>query len=258
MKLLKKAVGYSLSGLFWLGLWLLIASIVNKEVILPAPDIVFKRLFEFAFSPETKKEFWDTVLNSLLRVTVGVFSGIILATVAATLTSKFKVLHYLFSPFNEVVKATPIVSFIFIAYIIFQKSIWWLPVFIVTLLVFPVVYSALTNAIENVDRELLEVSEVFGCTRLEKLRYLWVPSVSGAFITSSYTALGLGWKAGIAAEALASSPSLVSIGTEISEAKTFIETVDQFAWTVAIIIISIIIGILFQALAELFKKKILQ
>ena len=84
-----------------------------------------------------------------------------------------------------------------------------------------------------------------------------IPSVSRAFITSSYTSLGLGWKAGIAAEALAASPSLVSIGTELSQAKTFIETVDQFAWTVAIVAISIIIGTVFTALAEFFKKKIL-
>ena len=257
MKILKKAVGYSLSGLFWLALWLLIASIVNKEVILPAPDVVFKRLFTLAVSQETKKEFWDAILTSLLRVVAGVILGVVSATLAAVGASKIKAIHYLFTPLNEVVKATPIVSFIFIAYIVFQKNIWWLPVFIVTLLVFPVVYASVLDAIKNVDKELIEVSEVFGATWLERLRYLWIPSVSRAFITSSYTSLGLGWKAGIAAEALAASPSLVSVGTELSQAKTFIETVDQFAWTVAIVIISIIIGTVFNAAAELVKKKIL-
>ncbi len=257
MKILKKAVGYSLSGLFWLALWLLIASVVNKEVILPAPDVVFKRLFILATSPETKKEFWDAILTSLLRVVTGVAIGIVSATLAAVGASNIKAIHYLFTPLNEVVKATPIVSFIFIAYIVFQKNIWWLPVFIVTLLVFPVVYASILDAIQNVDKELVEVSQVFGATWFERLRYLWIPCVSRAFITSSYTSLGLGWKAGIAAEALAASPSLISVGTELSQAKTFIETVDQFAWTVAIVVISIIIGTAFNALAEVFKKKIL-
>ena len=257
MKILKKAVGYSLSGLFWLALWLLIASMVNKEVILPSPDVVLRRLFELATYDETKKEFWDAILTSLLRVVTGVALGITLATLSAIAASKIKAVHYLFTPLNEVVKATPIVSFIFIAYIVFQKNIWWLPVFIVTLLVFPVVYASILDAIRNVDKELIEVSSVFGATWLERLRYLWIPSVSRAFITSSQTSLGLGWKAGIAAEALAASPSLVSIGTELSEAKIFIETVDQFAWTVAIVVISIIIGTVFTALSEVFKKKIL-
>ena len=158
MKILKKAVGYSLSGLFWLALWLLIASIVNKEVILPSPDVVFVRFFELATSPETKKEFWDAILTSLLRVVTGVVLGVTLATLSAVAASKIKAVHYLFTPLNEVVKATPIVSFIFIAYIVFQKNIWWLPVFIVTLLVFPVVYASILDAIKNVYKELLEVS----------------------------------------------------------------------------------------------------
>ena len=257
MKTLKKAVGYSLSGLFWLALWLLIASVVNKEVILPSPNVVFERLFELATSSETKKEFWSSITASLVRVVMGVVLGIVSATIAAICASKIKAVHYLFTPVNEVVKATPIVSFIFIAYIIFQKAIWWLPVFIVMLLVFPVVYASVLDAIQSVDKELVEVSEVFGATWIERLRYLWIPSVSRAFITSSYTSLGLGWKAGIAAEALIASPSLISIGTELSQAKTFIETVDQFAWTVAIVLISIVIGVVFQVIAESFKKKFL-
>ena len=88
MKILKKAVGYSLSGLFWLALWLLIASLVNKEVILPSPDLVFERLFELATSSETKKEFWSSITASLVRVVMGVVLGIVSATIAAICASK--------------------------------------------------------------------------------------------------------------------------------------------------------------------------
>ena len=234
-------------------LWLIIASIVAKEIILPPPGLVFKRLFLLAGT----EEFWKTVGTSFVRVISGVIIAIVLAVIAAIGAARFKAIHVLLYPFNEVIKATPIVSFIFIAYIIFQKKIGLLPVFIVFLMVFPVVYSSMLNAIKNVDRELIEVSSVFGCTWLEKIRYIWIPTVLNAFITSASTSLGLGWKAGIAAEALAASPNMVSIGTELSEAKTFIETVDQFAWTVAIIIISIIIGLAFSAVMNKVKEKIL-
>ena len=74
------------------------------------------------FIKAVKKEFWDAILTSLLRVVTGVAVGIVSATLAAVGASKIKAIHYLFTPLNEVVKATPIVSFIFIAYIIFQKN----------------------------------------------------------------------------------------------------------------------------------------
>jgi len=253
MKLLKKAAGYILSGVFWLLVWLLLASIAANEIILPSPDLVFKRLFEMSKT----REFWETVGTSFERVISGVFIAIIIAILAAVGAAKFKFINVLLYPFNEVIKATPIVSFIFLAYIIFQKDIDLLPVFIVFLMVFPVVYSSMLSAIKNVDRELIEVASVFGCTWFEKIRFIWLPTVLNAFITSASTSLGLGWKAGIAAEALAASPALVSIGTELSNAKIFIETVDQFAWTVAIILISMLVGLVFSAVMNKVKEKIL-
>lgn len=253
MKMLKKAAGYILSGVFWLLVWLLLASLAANEIILPPPGLVFERLFELA---KTEK-FWETVGTSFLRVISGVIIAIILAILAAIGASKIKLIHVLLYPFNEVIKATPIVSFIFLAYIIFQKEIGLLPVFIVMLMVFPVVYSSMLSAIRNVDRELIEVASVFGCTWFEKIRYIWIPTVLNAFITSASTSLGLGWKAGIAAEALAASPAMISIGTELSNAKIFIETVDQFAWTVAIILISMIIGLAFTAVMNKIRDKIL-
>jgi len=253
MKFLKKAAGYILSGVFWLLVWLLLAYIAGNEIILPAPDLVFKRLFEMSQT----REFWEIVGTSFGRVLSGIFIAIIAAIFSAVGAAKFKFINILLYPFNEVIKATPIVSFIFLAYIIFQKKIDLLPVFIVFLMVFPVVYSSILSAIKNVDRELIEVASVFGCTWIEKIRFIWIPTVLNAFITSASTSLGLGWKAGIAAEALAASPALVSIGTELSNAKIFIETVDQFAWTVAIILISMLVGLAFTAVMKKVKEKIL-
>ena len=253
MKFLKKAAGYVLSGVFWLSVWLILASIAANEFILPAPNLVFKRLFELART----ERFWNTLGASFFRVISGVIIAITVAILSAIGAARFKTIHILLYPFNEVVKATPIVSFIFLAYIVFQKDIGLLPVFIVFLMVFPVVYSSMLNAIKNVDRELIEVASVFGCTWFEKLRYIWIPTVLNAFITSASTSLGLGWKAGIAAEALAASPNMVSIGTELANAKTFIETVDQFAWTVAIIVISMLIGLAFTGIMNKVKEKIL-
>ncbi len=253
MKIAKRAGGYLAFAAIWLALWAVPSYIVGDELILPTPPDVFMRLGELVMMPS----FWVSMLKSLARVMGGVVSATVLAVAGAALGARFKFVRTLLYPFNEVVKATPIVSFIFLAYIIFGKSIGLLPVFITMLIVFPVIYAALLDALMNVDRELLEVSEVFGCSRGEKLRYLWIPMALNSFVTAFATALGLGWKSGIAAEALVNTPALKGIGSDIAQAKTYIETVDQFAYTLAIIAVSIVIGLLFSAGMKKLKEKIM-
>ena len=59
------------------------------------------------------------------------------------------------------------------------------------------------------------------------------------FLSSVQTSIGIGWKAGIAAEVL-TVPTL-SIGKMIADSKLYMETVDLFSWTLVVIVISIII-----------------
>ena len=73
----------------------------------------------------------------------------------------------------------------------------------------------------------------------EKLRYLWIPSALPTFITSEKTSIGLAWKAGVAAEVLCT-PKM-SIGKQLYESKLYMETVDVFTWTIAVIVISVVI-----------------
>ena len=180
MKALKRAGVYAAVVAIWFALWAIPSYLTNNELILPTPTDVFSRLGELLVT----LDFWGSMLKSLLRVLGGVVSATILAVIAGALGARFKLVRTLLYPFNEVVKATPIVSFIFLAYIVFGKSIGLLPVFIVMLIVFPVVYGAILSALMNVDRELLEVSDVFGCTRWERLRYLWIPTAMNSFVTS--------------------------------------------------------------------------
>ncbi len=252
-KIAKRAGLWAAVALIWLALWTIPSYLVGDALILPTPPEVIKRFGELLTMPS----FWASMLTSLARVLGGAVGATALAVACAALGARFRFVRTLLYPFNEVVKATPIVSFIFLAYIIFGRNIGILPVFITMLIVFPVVYVALLDALMNVDRTLVEVSEVFGCSRGEKLRYLWIPTALNSFVTAASTALGLGWKSGIAAEALVNTPTLQGIGSDIAQAKTYIETVDQFAYTLAIIAVSIVIGLVFSLGMKKLKEKIM-
>ena len=66
------------------------------------------------------------------------------------------------------------------------------------------------------------------------------------FRTACISSLGLGWKAGIAAEVLTVPKH--SIGRMISESKLYLLTEELFAWTLAVIVFSLLLQRVLQRL----------
>ena len=79
-----------------------------------------------------------------------------------------------------------------------------------------------------------------------------MPYLSSALLSS----IGLGWKAGIAAEVLCTPK--ISIGTELFDAKTYFENIDVFAWTVTVIIISLVFELVIMRLFKVLLKKFIK
>ena len=103
----------------------------------------------------------------------------------------------------------------------------------------PVVWSNVESGIISTDKALLEMADTYKMTKLAKLRHVYAPSALPYFTASLRSSLGMSWKAGIAAEALIL--PTISIGKMIFQSKYNLETVDLFAWTVVVIILSVVI-----------------
>ena len=253
MKTAKRLLSYGAIALIWLAIWWIAALIVNAPIILPSPVEVISKLSELI----SETEFWLSILYSLIRVLFGLLCATVIALLTAAVSFKFSLIERFLKPLVTVIKSTPIVSFVFVAYIVFSKDLNALPAFIAGLIVFPVMHESTLDALKRTPKELVEVSEVFGATFIERLRYLWIPTALPSFISSSKTSIGLAWKSGVAAEALIAIPSILSIGNEIYNARLEIEAAYQFAWTLVIIILSLSIELVFSFAAKKLTEKIL-
>ena len=80
------------------------------------------------------------------------------------------------------------------------------------------------------------------------MRYLYLPSLLPYFAAACGTGIGIGWKAGIAAEVLGLPKN--SIGKALYNAKIYLEMPDLFCWTAVIILLSL----LFEKLAALLLR----
>ena len=222
-----------LAALFWLVLWQLLSAAVGSALLLPAPLAVVRRLFELMGT----EEFWRTVLLSLLRISAGIVSAVILGIAAAVLTCRFSLLETLLSPVISVIKTTPVASFVILVLIWLQRD--YVPVLISALMAFPIVWSNVSAGIKNTDLSFLELARVYDFSFIKTARSIYFPSVLPYFRSACSSALGFGWKAGIAAEVL-TVPG-VSIGRMIYESKLYLQTTDLFAWTLCVILLSFLL-----------------
>ena len=233
--------------LFWLLLWALAARLVGQELLLPSPLQVLRRLFALALS----RDYWSMIASSLLRVLAGIVGAALLGVLLAMLTEYSALARALLSPLMTLVKSTPVASFIILALVWLGRSV--LPAFISGLIVLPVVWANVSAGIAGRDAQLLELAQVYALPRGRILRRITIPSVLPHFRAAPCSALGLGWKAGIAAEVLTVPRS--SIGRMIYESKLYLETTSLFAWTLTVILLSLVIERLLLRLVRQIGRK---
>ena len=230
---LRKLPGALAVLLFWTALWALLARLVGQELLLPSPLQVLKKLASMAGT----ELFWLAAGRSILRVLAGLLSAIVLGVLLAVLTTRSPLARRLLSPAMTVVKSTPVASFIILALLWLGRNV--LPAFITALMVLPVVWANVSAGLAARDEQLLELARVYRLPRRRVLRRVTVPSVLPHFRAALRSSLGMGWKAGIAAEVLTVPP--LSIGKNIFEAKLYLETTELFAWTLTVIVLSLVI-----------------
>ena len=224
----------------WLALWQMLYLALGRAIILPSPLSVARRVAELTIT----LPFWRDIAASLMRILMGYLLALIIGAAIGMLTARSKVMDEFLSPLSRMIRATPVASFIMLLFLFLTKE--RIPAVTSFLMVMPVVWSNVYEGITGTDVKLLEMARVFRLSFSATLRHIYLPGIMPFFMAAAKAGMGLAWKAGIAAEVL-SSPSL-GIGTELYNAKIYLETTDLFAWTAVIILISVALERLFVRL----------
>ncbi len=217
--------------LLWGAVWQLASLTVGSELILPSPVSTVRTLLRLAAAAD----FWTSAALSLCRILAGFALGVLISVPLAALTWCSRTARGVFSLPLSVIRATPVATFILLAF--FWLGVSFIPSFVAMLMVIPIMWSGVVTGLDSTSPELYETVRMFGYTRGRIVRELYVPSALPSVRAALVTSVGLAWKAGVAAEVIAV-PKL-SIGKHMYEAKLYLETTELFAWTLAVIIISL-------------------
>ena len=228
--------------LFWLAVWqvgsmALQALYSHGHLLLPSPVSALVRLGELALTGG----FWKAIGWSTIRIIGGFLCSCLAAALLAIPASRWDRVRELLSPLVAAVKAVPVASFIILALVWLSSRS--LSFFIAFLMVFPPVYLNVLEGIRQTDRKLIEMARVFRVPLWRQIRGIYLPQVLPYFRTAVSLALGLCWKAGIAAEVIGLPGG--SLGENLYNAKVYFMTSDLFAWTAVIVLVSVVFERLF-------------
>ncbi len=244
----KTIINKILVVIFWIMIWWGLAIVVNKELLLPTPLATFKALIEL-FKTDN---FWISIFYTILRVCTGVVLASFFGITIGIICGLNKYAYVLLNPAILVIKSTPVMSFIIIT-IIWMKSSY-VPVFICFLLCFPIIWMQTVTGIKNVDNKLIEMSKVYKVKMIYIIKNIYINSIKPYVIAAIITSIGLGWKVTVTAEVLSSIVN--SVGSNMYDAKIYLETSKLFAWTIVVIVLSMMIEYGFKCFIKNYSEKV--
>lgn len=244
---MKKHTKSLLVFMFWILIWQLVYIFVGKDILVASPVQVLKRIAQLSASGD----FWYNIINSLYHIIAGFILSVIIGSILAVISYKWPIFKEILGGLVSIFKATPVASFILLALVFIKVPS--LSVFTSFLMVFPLIWTNILEGLNQVDNKLIEMADSFRLNNRIRLLHIYLPSVIPYFISSCKVGIGFAWKSGIAAEILARPNK--TIGKSMYDAKIYIETLDLFAWTVVVIIFSIILEKIFVMISKrIFKK----
>lgn len=232
--------------IFWLIIWQILSMYIGYEIILASPISVAKKLLEMI----PTLNFWQSLFATTTKIATGFLISLILGGSLAFCASKSQILATLLSVPMKVIKATPVVSFIILCIIWVGSQN--LSVAISATMVMPIFYTNLLSGIQNANQELLEMAKVFNVPPKKIFSHIKLFSLKEPLISATKIGAGLCWKSGVAAEVIGIPRG--TIGEALYISKIYFDTASVLAWTVAIVVLSIILEKLAVKAIQLFYK----
>ena len=218
---------------FWLAAWQISAMIVSNSFLIPTIPDTMSALVDLV----CKHSFYSAILLSLVRVVCSLALGVFIGVFLGFICHRFSAVTAIFQPIIKIVKSTPVASFILLLWVLMSGDM--LAVFVGFLMVMPIIYQSTFSGLDSIDKQLSEVAAVFVFSAKRRLLLLTLPALKKHLPSAIITASGLAWKSVIAAEIIAYTKR--SIGQGINDAKYNLDTPTVFAWTVVIILFSILL-----------------
>lgn len=178
--------------------WAAAAAIYNKPLILPRFSSVAVSFFKLLGPGRFHNDMALTFARSIICFMLAYAFALPLSILAAF----NKTFASIFKPFVEVLRSVPMIAVILLALVLFSSSV--LPIVVGFLIVFPLAYSALYNALLSDEvTGNLAMCKFYKVRKRDIIRYVYLPALAPVSVVQAETLLPLAVKVVISGEVLA-------------------------------------------------------
>ncbi|MCL5982527.1 MAG: ABC transporter permease subunit [Firmicutes bacterium] len=223
-----------LAGIFILaGIWQ-IMSLSFSPLILPSPRETLGAMFNLFSSPDARQNFYVSAGRALAALMAVTIMGLGMGVVAGL----YPWLEALMKPVKDILLAIPPVALTILVIFLFGSGSLQ-TVGIAGALALPLIYGSTVSAVRTVDRELLEMTEIFNVPRKVRLWDVYLPAVVFSSLPSVLLAAGLTVRLTVMAEVIVG--VTVGIGHALSMSRVYLATQEIFAWMLILLAIVLMI-----------------
>jgi ABC-type nitrate/sulfonate/bicarbonate transport system permease component len=197
--------------------------------VLPSPLAVARGFVDIVATGEI----WHHTLASLGRILVGFGGAVVVALLAGLASFLSRTARGVIHDFLSVLNSTSVFVWIVISIIWFGLSNW-APIFTTFMITLPVVASNLVEGVENVDRRLLEMGDVYRLSGRQKFTAIVVPSTLPYLVAGMKVGFGLALKVSVVAEIFGVTSG---IGYVMNYSREILATQMVFVWALVMILV---------------------
>jgi NitT/TauT family transport system permease protein len=197
--------------------------------VLPSPAAVARGFADIVVSGEI----WRHTAASLGRILVGFGGAVVLALLAGLAAFLSRTARGVIHDFVSVLNSTSVFVWIVISIIWFGLSNW-APIFTTFMITLPVVASNIVEGVENVDRRLLEMGDVYRLSGPQKFTAIVVPSTLPYLLAGMKVGFGLALKVSVVAEIFGVTSG---IGYVMNYSREILATQMVFVWALVMILV---------------------
>lgn len=197
--------------------------------VLPSPLAVARGFADIVATGEI----WRHTGASLGRIVVGFGGAVVVALLAGLASFLSRTARGIVHDVLSVLNSTSVFVWIVLSIIWFGLSNW-APIFTTFMITLPVVASNIVEGVDNVDRRLLEMGDVYRLSGRQKFTGIVVPSTLPYLVAGMKIGFGLALKVSVVAEIFGVTSG---IGYVMNYSREILATQMVFVWALVMILV---------------------
>jgi NitT/TauT family transport system permease protein len=194
---------------------------------------------------------WRVIAATLSRIALTFGLDLFLALLLGIPAGLHEKVEQIIRPVESTMRTIPTMGVVLLALIWLDTELT--PIFVSSLIVFPILYRSVVDGIRNIDQKLVEFHSVHQVPFRKRLRCFYIPSLLPFLKTGTIASMGLGFKVMITAEVL-SQPDL-AVGTIFQIERAQLNTAGVMAWCVYLIAVASLFEYIIQNFSRITRRK---